>query len=161
MKARRWAYTRQSTKPSSWSFEILSAAMTMPWPSKMWSAVMFSREAQTDGGAGPDRPACHPARERGRVRIAEEDLRLPGRRRAFGTRQSGLPDMRLADLRAPQSERGAQGPALPLPPRRCGEDAASEIERISCILGPLRRAAGEREGPIAKQWEGEVVFQQK
>jgi hypothetical protein len=23
---------------------------------------------------------------------------------------------------------------------------------------PLRRAAGERKGPIAKQWEGEVVF---
>src|SRR5216684_8914710 len=116
--------------------------MTMPWRSKMWSAVMFSREAQTDGGAGPDRPACHPARERGRVRIAEEDLRLPERRRAFGTRQSGLPDMRLADLRAhaellqaacddarlmierdpdPQSERGAARPPLPLPVRRCGE----------------------------------------
>jgi hypothetical protein len=29
------------------------------------------------------------------------------------------------------------------------------------VLGPLRREAGEREGPIAKQWEGEVVFQQK
>ncbi len=23
---------------------------------------------------------------------------------------------------------------------------------------PLRREAGEREGPIAKQWEGELVF---
>jgi hypothetical protein len=23
---------------------------------------------------------------------------------------------------------------------------------------PLRRVAGEREGPIAKQWEGELVF---
>jgi hypothetical protein len=23
---------------------------------------------------------------------------------------------------------------------------------------PLRREAGERKGPIAKQWEGEVVF---
>jgi hypothetical protein len=26
---------------------------------------------------------------------------------------------------------------------------------------PLRRAAGERVGPIAKQWEGEVVFDTK
>jgi hypothetical protein len=25
---------------------------------------------------------------------------------------------------------------------------------------PLRRAAGERAGPIAKRWEGEVVFAQ-
>jgi hypothetical protein len=26
---------------------------------------------------------------------------------------------------------------------------------------PLRRVAGERVGPIAKQWEGEVVFDTK
>jgi ATP-dependent DNA helicase RecG len=63
----------------------------------------------------------------------------------LGARQSGLPDMRLADLRAhaellqaacddarlmierdpdPQSERGAARPPLPLPVRRCGEDLA-------------------------------------
>jgi hypothetical protein len=29
---------------------------------------------------------------------------------------------------------------------------------LSIPRAPLRRAAGEREGPIAKQWEGEVVF---
>ncbi len=29
--------------------------------------------------------------------------------------------------------------------------------RFVC-LGPLRRAAGERKGPITKRWEGEVVF---
>ena len=28
--------------------------------------------------------------------------------------------------------------------------------RFVC-LGPLHRAAGERKGPIAKRWEGEVV----
>src|SRR5580704_12720759 len=28
----------------------------------------------------------------------------------------------------------------------------------SSLSVPLRRAAGERVGPIAKQWEGEVVF---
>src|SRR6266478_2779083 len=120
MKARRWPYTRQSTKPSSWSFEILSAAMTMPWPSKMWSAVMFSREAQTDGGAGPDRPAWHLARERGRIRIAEEDLRLHGRRRAFGY--------------AP--ERPARH-AAGRPPRPC---------RIAAGR-PRRRASGDRAQP--------------
>src|ERR1700722_8039783 len=30
--------------------------------------------------------------------------------------------------------------------------------RSSSIRVPLRRAAGERAGPIAKQWEGEVVL---
>src|SRR5260370_18990484 len=147
MKARRWAYARQSTKPWSWSLEILSAALTMPWRSKMWSAVMFSREAQTDGGAGPDWPACPPARERGRVRIAEEDLRLHGRRRAFGhaakrpaRHAAGRPprqfrtaasrlrrrpsDDRARSRPAVRALRGAPRPALPLPARRCGEDVA-------------------------------------
>jgi hypothetical protein len=27
------------------------------------------------------------------------------------------------------------------------------------LIGPLRREAGERTGPIAKQWGGEVVLQ--
>ncbi len=26
------------------------------------------------------------------------------------------------------------------------------------MIAPLRHAAGERKGPIAQQWEGEVVF---
>lgn len=26
------------------------------------------------------------------------------------------------------------------------------------VLSPLRRAAGERKGPVAQQWEGEVVL---
>src|SRR5260370_10272515 len=34
---------------------------------------------------------------------------------------------------------------------------ASHMQSTCRLGGPLRRAAGEREGPIAKQWEGEVV----
>jgi hypothetical protein len=39
---------------------------------------------------------------------------------------------------------------------------AGELSRAAFIFKlPLRRAAGERVGPIAKRWEGEVVLQTK
>src|SRR6267154_1698474 len=45
----------------------------------------------------------------------------------------------------------------PLRPRSACEGAEVAVGCVSLRV-PLRREAGERVGPIAKQWEGEVVL---
>ena len=62
-------------------------------------------------------------------RIAEEDLRLRGAGEVLGTRQSGLPDFRLADIEAHQALL-----------ETASDDARSILETDPELKGPRGKA---------------------